>query len=287
MLVIKCSTTIFCTITRYICLVIALLMICGCAKGEAPMTQKNTNSDLSESSLEKIRRLRVSFGHQSVGANILDGLQALATENSAYKLNIVATDAPEKLSGPLFAHFRVGANMTPDSKIESFKEHVSRSGTAIDVAFFKFCYIDVGADTDGEALFRKYQMMMTGLRKQFPKLIFVHVTIPVKTIDGGAKGIVKKILGKSTGEEANVNRTRYNDLLRKEFSGKEAIFDLAAVESTTPSGMRVQGEKSGARYEALSPAYSDDGEHLNREGGTRAARALLLTLADVAELLPK
>ena len=81
--------------------------------------------------------------------------------------------------------------------------------------------------------------------------------------------------------------TRYNELLRKEYSGKDSLFDLATVESTTPEGSRVQGEKSGARYEALHPSYSDDGEHLNRDGGKQTAMALLNTLADAAERIAK
>ncbi|MFA7061987.1 MAG: hypothetical protein WC156_14365 [Pedobacter sp.] len=252
----------------------------------APQNTKQEH-DLTDSQLAKVRSLRIFFGHQSVGKNILDALQSLAVENVAYKLNIVETDAPEKMIGPIFAHFRVGSNMTPDSKIESFRDHISRSGNAIDAAFFKFCYVDVGADTDVEALFHKYQKTITDLRKQFPNVIFVHVTIPVKAIDGGVKGIVKKVIGKSTGEAANISRTRYNDLLRKEYSGKEPVFDLAVVESTTPEGSRVQGEKDGARFEALYPSYSDDGEHLNREGGKRAAMALLQTVANVVELMPR
>jgi len=272
---------------KAICIGLASLIIFGCGKGDPPMNRQNTKIDLAESRLEKVRSMRVYFGHQSVGKNILDGLQSLAAENPAYKLNIVETDAPEKMTGPIFAHFRVGSNMTPDSKIESFRDHISRSGKGVDVAFFKFCYVDVGADTDVEALFQKYRKTMTDLKTQFPNVTFVHVSIPVKTIDGGVKGIVKKILGKSNGEEANVSRTRYNDLLRKEYSGKDPLFDLAAVESTTPDGSRVQGEKNGARYEALYPSYSDDGEHLNRDGGRRAAMTLLNTLADATERMAK
>jgi hypothetical protein len=268
-------------------LVLMLLILIGCAKGDVLMNPKNSKIDLSESRMEKIRSLRVYFGHQSVGKNIVNGLQALAAENAAYKLNIVETDSPEKRTGSFFAHFRVGSNMTPDSKIESFRDHISRSGKGIDLAFFKFCYVDVGADTDVEALFQKYQKMTTDLRKQFPNVTFVHVTIPVKAIDGGVKGIVKKVLGKSTGEDANISRTRYNDLLRNEYSGKEPLFDLAAVESTAPDGSKVQGKKNGARYEALHPTYTDDGEHLNHAGSRRAAMALLQTLTDAAEQMPR
>lgn len=243
-------------------------------------------ADISEAQLAKLKSMRILFGHQSVGKNIMDGLQSLGSENPPYSLNIVETDFPEKVAGPVFAHFRVGANMTPDSKIESFKEHVAKSGNAVDLASFKFCYVDVGPDTDGELLFQKYQKMMTEIRKQFPALQIMHVTIPLKAIDGGMKGIVKKIMGKSTGEEANVNRTRYNDLLRKEYQGKEPFFDLAALESTAPDGSRVEGMKKGSRYEALYPQYSDDGEHLNAAGAKKSAVGLLQAVADAAERMP-
>lgn len=265
------------------CIVLILMAMWGCGKGEVPMKQQASQNvtELSEPRLERIRSLRVVFGHQSVGKNIIDGLQALALEKPAYRLNVVETSTAEKITCPVFAHFRVGANMTPDSKIESFSQYVSRAGNTVDVAFFKFCYVDVGAETDADALFRKYQRMMADLRRQYPQLTFVHVTIPVKTVDGGVKGIAKRLLGKSTGEEANIQRARYNDLLRNEYLGKEPVFDLARLESTAPDGSRVEGEKNGAGYEALHSAYTDDGEHLNREGGRRAALALLQTLADI------
>lgn len=268
-------------------IVFTLLILFGCAKGEPPMNANNVAQEISENRLEKLRSLRMYFGHQSVGSNLLEGLQDLAALNPSYKLNIVETDAPENISGPLFAHFRVGSNMTPDSKIASFRDHILKSGASVDVAFFKFCYVDVTADTDSKALFQKYQASMVDLKRTFPKLTFVHVTIPLKTIDGGIKGMVKKVLGKSVGEEANVKRTHYNELLRKEYAGKDPIFDLAAFESTTPDGARIQGVKNGAGYEALYPPYSDDGEHLNREGRRRAALALMQTFAAVADQLPK
>jgi len=81
--------------------------------------------------------------------------------------------------------------------------------------------------------------------------------------------------------------TRYNEFIRKEYSGKEPLFDLATVKSTTPEGSRVQEEKNGARYEVLYPSDSDDGEHLNRDGGKQTAMALLNTLADAAERIAK
>lgn len=271
------------------CFLFVAQILSACQKGDVPMSPMPTQKtdDVNESQLSRVRSMRIFFGHQSVGKNIVDGLQALATENAKYRLNIVESDTPEKIKGPVFSHFRVGSNMAPVSKIESFRDNVSISGKSVNVALFKFCYVDVGPDTDVVKLFHEYKKTLADLERQFPNITFIHVTIPVKALDGGVKGVVKKVLGKSTGEAANISRTSYNDLLRKEYLGKAPIFDLAAVESTTPDGSRIQGEKNGARYEALYPLYTDDGEHLNRDGGKRAAMALLNTLADAAERMVK
>ncbi|NTV50332.1 MAG: hypothetical protein HGB32_06365 [Geobacteraceae bacterium] len=242
--------------------------------------------DLTESQLAKVRSLRIYFGHQSVGRNILDGLQTLAGENPAYKLNVVQTDTPETVSGPVLAHFKVGANENPISKIASFKEHVLKSGNVVDVVFFKFCYVDFGANTDGEALFQAYKLAVAEIRKAFPKLVIVHATLPLTTIDSGVKWVAKKVLGKSAGEEANQNRTRYNDMVRKEFVGKEPLFDLAAMESTAPDGSRCEGSLKGVRYEALCSDYTEDGGHLNKYAARRGAIALVYALAQVADLIP-
>lgn len=275
-------------IVNFLCMLFISLVLSACQKGDVPMSSQKSQlpPDLTDAQQAKVRSLRIFFGHQSVGRNLLDGLQTLAGENPAYKLNVVQTDTPEAVSGPVLAHFRIGANDNPLSKIASFKEHLLKSGTAVDVALFKFCYVDFGANTDGADLFQKYKQAIIELRKASPKLVIVHVTVPLTTLDSGVKRIVKKLLGKSTGEGANLSRTRYNDLLRKEFAGKEPIFDLAAMESTAPDGSRCEGSMDGVRYEALCPGYTEDGGHLNKDAARRGALALMHALAQAADLIP-
>jgi len=265
------------------CLLSALLL-CGCTKGEMTMgaTATSSASRLSVPELDKIRSMKILFGHQSVGSNLIDGLNEIAAAHPAARLQIVDMDTAAGMQGPWFAHFPVGTNRQPDAKIASFREHLAGAGNSIDVAFFKFCYVDAGKDSDVEGLFSRYRTAIAEARKQSPAVAVVHVTMPLTSIDNGWRGLLKRVRGRSTGEEDNAARTRFNNLMRKEYGGREPLFDLAAAESTAPDGSRVQGQIRGAAYEALCPRYTDDGGHLNRLGRDRCASALLQTLAQVS-----
>jgi hypothetical protein len=266
------------TVTLLVLLVV-LTALSACdelKKGDRVMSPTD---QISSDEWQILTHKRVLFGHQSVGKNLIDGFNDVVVGNPAVRLNILETDTLDGSSGPVFAHFLVGSNTHPDSKIASFVDHLDKIGSAVDVAFFKFCYVDVGADTDVEGLFLRYRKTMAELKKKFPHIAFVHVTIPLTSLDSGLRGIVSKMRGKSIGEEINSVRTRYNNLLRKEYAGREPLFDLAAVESTAPDGSRLQGQKNGVVYEALCPQYTYDGGHLNELGRRRCALALLKTLA--------
>lgn len=268
-------------------LLAVLLVLPGCGKGESPVTSMPTEPIVSENSIQRVNRLRVHFGHQSVGSNIIAGLRNVALERPALKLDIWEAGGGQMPAGPLFAHFKVGRHMDPESKLASFREHVSARARDGEVAILKFCYVDIVAGTDAAELFQKYRATLNELRKNRPGVSFVHVTVPLQSVDSGVKRLVKKAIGRSTGEEANAARTRYNDLLRRENFGREPFFDLAAAESTAPDGSRCQGEVGGSRYEALCPMYTDDGGHLNGEGGRRAALELLRVLGDAADGMAK
>ena len=69
-------------------------------------------------------------------------------------------------------------------------------GNSADIALFKFCYIDVNPKTDVTSLFRHYQNTMERLKKKFPRVIFIHSTMPLVKLQDGPKAWVKRILGK-------------------------------------------------------------------------------------------
>lgn len=242
--------------------------------------------ELPRGSLEKLAGKRIYFGHQSVGYDIVEGLQALGRERPELRLEIVDARAPGALDGPAFAHAPNGRNKEPLSKIRGFAETLEGSGLGAktDIAFFKFCYVDFPPGTDVEKVFAEYRSTMDRLRQAFPRVKFVHVTAPLTVVQSGPKAFVKRLLGRRPwGAEANVVRERFNALMRAAYAGREPLFDLAAVESTRPDGRTVTFEDGGATHRALADEYASDGEHLNALGARRAAAQLLETLAAAAE----
>jgi lysophospholipase L1-like esterase len=71
-------------------------------------------------------------------------------------------------------------------------------------------------------------------------------------------------------------------LLRKNYEGKEPVFDLARIESTRPDGTRETFTQDGKTYYALVPAYTKDGGHLNKLGRKKVAEQLLLLLVSLS-----
>lgn len=217
--------------------------------------------------------LRVLFGHQSVGSDILAGLSRVA---------------PELLAGPanpggqvLLVDRLVGLNGNPISKIEAFEEAVKEQAATLDAAMFKLCYVDFDATTDVPRLFSAYTSAHDRLRQAYPRLILAHITTPLTTIQSGFKSWVKQLLGKPPrGLVENLKRSEFNTLLRARYAGKEPIFDLAELESRSPAGEVVSYE---GRVPMLYPAYTHDGGHLNETAqqliGTAFAE-FLLTLAE-------
>jgi hypothetical protein len=160
------------------------------------------------------------------------------------------------------AHAGNGANGNPGGKNDAFEATIRGGvGAAADIAFFKYCYVDVTNSSNASALFDDYRSHMAALKAAYPRVRFVHVTAPLTT----------------TGSADNEVRERFNNLMRQAYSGSEPLFDLAVVESTAPDGSTVM--VGGVR--AMAPAYSSDGGHLNGTGQDVVARALLLYLSSL------
>jgi len=136
--------------------------------------------------------------------------------------------------------------------------------------------------------FETYQAMVRRVEQKYPNLTLVHVTVPLTRMETGLGASVKKwikeLLGKkSGGPYANVGREKLNDLFRKTYGKKDPLFDLAAIESTSPSGEPVTFRHLGLLYPSLYPGYTSDGGHLNENGKRILAQRLLLFLARIAE----
>ncbi|MFW6139298.1 MAG: SGNH/GDSL hydrolase family protein [Spirochaetota bacterium] len=249
---------------------------------EKTYTFKSIN-DIQNTSWERVAGYTIFFGHQSVGYNIIDGIQDILNENKNgnIHLNIVETADAEDFTAPVFAHARVGTNTQPISKVDAFARVIKDGiGSKADIAFFKLCYVDFDAESNVHKVFDYYKTKMAELKKRYPRLTFVHVTVPLTTCQTGLKAAVKKILGRSLwGYEDNIKRNQFNDLLRKQYSEDNLLFDLALIESTFPDGTRNVQKKDSQSFYALVPEYTDDGGHLNEKGRRIVAEQLLVFLA--------
>ncbi len=236
-----------------------------------------SEKDLTDNMIEETANYKIYFGHKSVGYNILDGLSLLAPEVRIVESSTGGNDEP------CFAHSGIGENGDAISKIDDFVKIVSESyGGKSDFVFMKLCFIDIGPETDVESLFNYYKKAMASLKSKFPETVIVHFTVPLTEVKRGPKAFLKKLLGKPVrGFEDNIKKEEYNNLVRKEFSGKEPVFDFALIESTLPDGERSVHDYKGKEYYSLAPLYSDDGGHLNEQGRMVAAVNLIRFLSEI------
>lgn len=247
-----------------------------------PVAALAESSDRLSSQLRRVGERRIYFGHQSVGANVLDGLRDLARE-AGVSLLIKEETRDDSLEGPAILEAAIGRNTDPTSKIDAFAKSLDTGAAGrSEIAFFKFCYVDFDSRSDVDAIFQQYVRMHEKAKASHPGVSLVHVTVPLTVTQGGVKGYVKNVLGRvPNGELENVVRHRFNELLRARYGGKEPIFDLARIESTYDDGRTESFERDGSTYPKLVSAYTDDGEHLNVRGRRRVARELVSLLVSL------
>ncbi|HBE16039.1 MAG TPA: hypothetical protein DEG17_06220 [Cyanobacteria bacterium UBA11149] len=245
---------------------------------------------IPESAWAKLSQERILFGHQSVGTNIIKGIRDIINDNPQIKLNIIEHSHPSEIPTPGFIHFKLGKNTDPQSKIDEFfkifKEEVDPK---LDLAFFKFCYVDFSEKTDVVQVFNTYKKTMNTLALSFPQTKFIHVTVPLKAEPKnsnnwrtGAKIFIKRILNQPLDELiVNKQRNEFNELLKDTYSGKAPIFDLAAIEATFPDGKQQVFSNNGKKYLSLVSDYTNDGGHLNEIGRKVVAAKLLVFLTEL------
>jgi hypothetical protein len=267
-----------------ILLALGAVVLTGACATQTPV-QENAEMasfrEVPDSAWTRLGTRRIWFGHQSVGGNIMDGVAELV--RSEPKLGLRVLEGPTPDGSPAFTHGLVGRNGDPGLKTDDFARALEAgAGSHLDVAFHKYCYVDIVDTTDVERVFAHYRDTMARLRGEFPRITFVHVTTPLVRVQDGPRAMLKKLLGQAPARyTSNFRRQRYNELLRKEYAGREPLFDLAAVESTRPDGSRETITLAGRTAYALCPVYSSDGSHLNETGRRRAAEHLLALLANL------
>ena len=233
---------------------------------------------------------KIFFGHQSVGFNIIDGLKDVMKEHDYITLNIVETNDPANFDQPIFAHARVGHNLDPTSKINAFRDIMDNGvGNKADIAFFKFCYVDVMRDSEPKQIFNQYTGAMNELSRRYSQTTFLHVTVPVRSVSRSAKKVaksfIKKLIGRPGVFEDNVKRWEYNALLNDAYGKQQKFFDLALTETVSLNGFRAYMKKGDQKVFIMLPQYTTDGGHLNEEGRKIVAEQLLIVLAELANEL--
>jgi hypothetical protein len=241
-------------------------------------------STIPQSQWQEFSAKRIFFGHQSVGFNIVEGLNDILRENPQIKATVIETSDPKVFDTPLFAHAAIGKNYDPRSKVDAFVAVMDQGlGNKADIAFMKFCYVDVMAGSDAGGIFTYYAERMGYLKQKYPKTTFIHITVPLASVQAGPKAWIKRLIGSSPdGYADNMKRNEYNELLRNQYSGKEPVFDLAKAESLLPDGSYATFSQDGKKFDYLPQEYTSDGGHLNKKGRQRAAQNLLLLLTNLS-----
>lgn len=268
--------------TKLYILVISLLFFVGC-EDNASMKNKelvnNIDLKLDANHINILNTKKIFFGHQSVGINILDGISQLSALNPELKIDIKKTMNPESVSGSAFMHSVIGENENPLFKIQEFEKIVNSSvSEKLDIAFFKFCYLDVNKNTDVDQLFNEYEAATYRLIKAHPDTVFVHFTVPLTRSETNLRSMVKQLLGKP---DNNIARAVFNKKIIDKFGKSGRVFDLAYAESTYPDGSRSSFISDGVEYYSLAPEYASDNGHLNELGAIVVGKALLNYLANL------
>lgn len=266
---------------RLIIFIFMFPIVCNGGQMNQEAVQYKKISDVPESVWLKLGTKKIYFGHQSVGYNIVNGIQSILKEYPQIRLSIVEANDPGTYKEGIIAHSRIGYNGDPKSKLDMFA-FIAKSGgaEAADVMFFKFCYVDFEQKTNVPAMFEAYQKTFEKLKSNYPDTTFVHMTVPLTTLQEGPKVWVKKAIGRPLGGMLeNIKRHEFNELLRTTYQGREPIVDIAAIESTFVDGRRATFDYEGQTYYHLVPAFTYDSGHLNETGAKMVAEQLLLTLA--------
>ncbi len=269
---------------RLMMLAMLLLPFLVACRGESVnlIERPRALSDVPVAAWDALANKKIYFGHQSVGFNIVKGVEELMAEDPRIRLHIVESTDLAAFDGPVFAHYRVGSNRDPLSKNTAFSTFLLEGiGDQADLASFKYCYVDVTKDSDLPQIFAEYKATIKKIHAAFPELCYLHMTVPLQQAPISIKTKIKLLVGRGDLWEFddNIARNRFNALLLEEYGGREPIFDLAKFESMRDDGSRESFTVRGHRVFSLMPEYTADGGHLNERGRRFVAEQFLVFLA--------
>ena len=250
-----------------------ILVLSGCNESKQEEKSMITATQISKSEWQALEKKRVVFGHQSVGQNILSGLERLAVRDG-FKIDIHERRMEPALQG--INHFRIGSNGDPKSKIRDFAAAINAGAAkGADVAMMKLCYADLNATTDARQLADDYITSLESLVQRHPGINFVAVTAPLMAVQTGPKAWIKRLIGKQpSGYLDNARRAEFNTWLRERYLAAGRLFDLARVEAEA-TGKSCRARVDGQAVQVLCSELTTDGGHLNERGQELVATAFL------------
>lgn len=263
---------------------LAVFLVTGCQKQSFEMDQfyKMYGSGTQDAG-EFIRQLadqKVYFGHQSVGNNIVDGVQQWE-EETGMDLSMELSRDFASVSQISFVHFMVGTNRDPRGKVDDFVtlvDQIPEQENAI--AFFKFCFADFHESTDVDDLFVYFREKMLYLKDKHTNIHFLVSTVPAMAVQKGWRALAKKVLGRAPyGYLQNIKLFEFNRKILSEFDGILPVFDLAGIEVTRPDGTMETYRYKGSDYPCMPDYYASDYGHLNDFGAKTVSYNLLAFLA--------
>lgn len=234
---------------------------------------------IARSELAAVRGVRLLFGHQSVGDNILHGVR-LTYEAALEPVPIIIETRENVPTGPFLGHAYVGVNAEPQRKLADFVAIIDgRLGQRVDMAVLKFCYVDITSATNVDSLFEAYVSEIEELEERHPSVRFLHATAPLTT-DRSWRAGLRAMLGQGDrhGPDDNLARHRYNTLMRARYGSTGRLFDIAAVEATMEQSPMLR-ERGGNQYYVLNRRFSTDAGHLSIAGSRAAAVQFLRVVA--------
>jgi hypothetical protein len=257
----------------------AVLLLSGCAQPDKniDMNSSTTKSTpLTRSEWDAARAQTVFFAHQSIGDNVLDGLEQIAAREGWPALRVVE-GIPPTLTEPMLLHSKVGQNGDPSSKINGFKQAIDAgAGVRAEIALMKFCFWDVRAETDVDVVFNEYRQAIADISRSYPKLTLLHATVPLVIEDVDWRAGVRRLLRRPVPSDVdNARRHALNQKIRAAYG--DQLFDIARAEqnpATSPD--------TAVPY--LADGYSSDGAHLNADGRRAVAAAFVRSVAAGARI---
>jgi len=229
-------------------------------------------TQIPKTHLDAVRSLDIFFCHASVGMGMMSGLRSLERADPVrYTLTQAGLGAPatwfDTNNGIIDdgGWAGMGGNGNPLGKIQGFQELIKNKGygARANIAFMKFCYLDIGPSTQVTTVWTSYRDAFLSLEAAYPKVAFVWVTAALNAL----------------GTDGN-KRAEFNKYLRDYCrSQKKPLFDLAAIESHDPDGNLARDDYGN---ETIYAGYTDDNGHLSSVGRERMAKALWWLFARLA-----